>query len=417
MTDKQSKSEIGGSGSQPNEGLSGLVSGYWEDRESPGFRGYGEESAQERRKKESSSDGKRKSHHEKKHNRKKDRREGRSRRLLRTLGIILLVIILIAAAFVLVMGFRGKKSAIGSTVAREEVKGPDDARLGDGGKTVVYKGNTYCYNTHISTILCIGIDKEEYNETGTYGKGGQADTLFLIAYDNENGKSVMIPISRNTMAQIDEYNEDGTYWRQNKIQIALAYAYGDGREKSCENVAKAVSRLLYGMPVNDYITLDLSAIASLNDAVGGVPVTVLEDMTQYDPVLKEGAQITLKGQQAVSYVRSRKTEGYDLKVDNNAPRMERQKQYLDSFLNQAVIQTKKDLVLPLNLYRLVKEDMITSITPSEVMYYARMVKSRGVDNSIVSIPGKARKGEYTEVYVDDDSLYQIILDTFYKKVS
>lgn len=248
-----------------------------------------------------------------------------------------------------------------------------------------------------------------------YGEGGQADTLFLVAIDTQAEKITMLPISRNTMALIDEYNEDGTYWRQNQIQIALAYTYGDGREKSCENAAKAVSRLLYGMPVNNYLALDLSAIATINDAVGGVKVNVLEDMTEYDPTLEEGKQVTLKGEQAVSYVRSRKVEGYDLEIDNNEARMERQKQYISAFFQKVVRQTKKDILVPLQLYNIAKENMITSITASEVTWYAKQVIQGNMENRIVSIPGEAKKGEYTEVYVDNEELYQIILDIFYIK--
>ena len=430
MTEQQNKKESAGQEQLPNEGLSGLVAQYWEEKESPGYRGYKASSGMEHLKEEvhdhasdqqretnrDSFSGKRK-HNKKRNNKRTDRkRMSRPAKMFCGLGTVLIAIVVIAAASFFILEYKGKRSLTASAITDENITGAEDAQVGDGGKTVVYNGETYCYNDNISTILCIGVDREEYNDSGTYGEGGQADTLFLVAVDNESGKSTMIPISRNTMVTIDEYNEDGTYWRQNEIQIALAYTYGDGREKSCENVAQAVSRLMYGMPVNDYVALDLSAIASLNDAVGGVPVNVLEDMTEYDPVLIEGTQVTLKGQQAVSYVRSRKVEGYDLEVDNNAARMERQKQYMSAFLKTMIRQTKEDLFVPLNLYNMAKEDMITSVTASEVMYYAQLIVNKGLDNSIVSIPGKAKKGEYTEVYVDDETLYQIILDTFYKKM-
>lgn len=420
MTLKQNKRTPTEKESNPNEGLSGLVAEYWEDKKSPKYRGYKASSKTKRfQTKETQKDDSEmfsESESGKDIREEKNKKGKKQNKLVKVIFCIVVFLVVVGAIF-LFLEWKGKKSLRDSAVTEETITGLEDAEIGDGGKTIVYNGETYCYNESISTILCIGVDREEYNQTGTFGEGGQADTLFLVAIDIENGKSTMIPISRNTMVEIDEYNEDGVYWRQNEIQVALAYTYGDGKEKSCENVAKAVSRLMYGMPVNDYVAIDLSAIASLNDAVGGVPVTVLEDMTDYDPVLQQGAQVTLKGQQAVSYVRSRKVEGYDLEIDNNAARMERQQQYMSSFLKTVIRQTKKDLLVPLNLYNLAKEDMITSISTSEVMYYAKMVAEKGLNNSIVSIPGEAKKGEYTEVYVDDEALYQIILDTFYKKIT
>ena len=52
------------------------------------------------------------------------------------------------------------------------------------------------------------------------------------------------------------------------------------------------------------MSINLSAISVLNDAVGGVNVQVIGDLTSVDPTLKEGANVTLLGGQAETYVRS-----------------------------------------------------------------------------------------------------------------
>ena len=78
--------------------------------------------------------------------------------------------------------------------------------------------------------------------------------------------------------------------------------------------------------------MDLSAIPQLNDAVGGVTLTCLEDMTDVDETWTEGAEITLHGKRAETYVRHRKTTISDETQDNNAPRMERQKQYINKLI-------------------------------------------------------------------------------------
>ena len=70
----------------------------------------------------------------------------------------------------------------------------------------------------------------------------------------------------------------------------------------------AVSNLFYGMPINGYVALNMNAVAMINDAVGGVTVTVPEDMAQVDPSFAEGAAVTLTGDQALKFTRYRDTE-------------------------------------------------------------------------------------------------------------
>ena len=100
------------------------------------------------------------------------------------------------------------------------------------------------------------------------------------------------------MTDVNVYSDLGNFIGTEKLQLCLAYTYGDGKEKSCENTVRAVSRLFYGMPVAAYAALDLDAIAVLTDAVGGVEVTVTKDLTIQDPSLKEGERKVLTGEQA-----------------------------------------------------------------------------------------------------------------------
>lgn len=381
-----------------NDGLKGAIDSYWEEGATQKTRrGYREEDTRI----------------SKKHDKPKKKRSVK-KIILWILLIIVLFIVTVVITFV-VLQKRGRKELTENNAANTEISTIDDAQSGDGGKTVIYKGQKYCYNEDITSILCMGVDQKSFNDTGTYQKGGQADTLFLMVIDTRTGKMTMIPISRYTMVTIDEYKKDGTYWRQNNIQVCLAYTYGDGREKSCENVTTAVSRLMYGMPISSYLTIDMSAISSLNDAIGGVEVQVLEDLSNQDPKLVKGANVTLMGQQAETYVRSRKSEGPDLAIDNNAPRMERQIQYMNNFMKKVLNQTKSNPTLPVSLFKQAKSYMITDVTVPEVTYLSGLLLQHGLDNSIVSIPGTAKKGEYTEVYPDDKALYEIILDVFYKK--
>ena len=87
-------------------------------------------------------------------------------------------------------------------------------------------------------------------------------------------------------------------------QLALAHTYGSGEEDSCENTVLAVSNLLYGMEIDHYVSLTMDGVALLNDLVGGVPVEVLDDFSGIDDSLVQGETVTLRGRQALTYVRS-----------------------------------------------------------------------------------------------------------------
>ena len=302
-----------------------------------------------------------------------------------------------------------KNQSISSITAPEEATSEDD------GKTIVYNGAKYKYNEDNINILFMGVDRD-MQDTGekVIGENGQADVLIWAALDSKTGHLSLINISRDAMVDVNKYNVEDKYLGTDKMQLCLAYSYGDGKEKSCENTLQSVSRLMYGMPVNAYVAIDYSAIAPLNDAIGGVTVNVLEDLTQSDSALKAGETVTLHGEQAQTYVRSRNTEV----LDSNNQRMERQKQYIDAFLQQAISQTRKNLTLPVTLYNDVSDYMVTNISASEVTHLATLMIQNGVSGGdILTVPGEVTQGDvYAEFNPDDKELYKLILSVFYKEI-
>ena len=61
---------------------------------------------------------------------------------------------------------------------------------------------------------------------------------------------------------------------------------------------KTVSELLYGMPIAGCFSMTIEGISTLNDAIGGVSITVPEDYTDIDPAFVQGTTLTLTGEQA-----------------------------------------------------------------------------------------------------------------------
>lgn len=98
------------------------------------------------------------------------------------------------------------------------------------------------------------------------------------------------------MADVKIYGLEGDYLSTETAQIATQYAYGDGEMRSCQLSREAVSTLLYDIPINDYLSLNMAGIAPITDQIGGVEITIPEDYTAIDPAFVQGSTIVLNGE-------------------------------------------------------------------------------------------------------------------------
>lgn len=292
---------------------------------------------------------------------------------------------------------------------------PGDTKVIDNGNYIFYNGHNYRYKDSMTSILFMGVDKDELGTVNNVvGTGGQADALYLIAIDTDNGVTTTFQISRNAMVDIDLYNTAGDFIRTENNQICLSYAYGDGKETSAENTVRSVRRLFYGLPVaQSYTALDISGISALNDSIGGVtvtsPVTYKDDSNKV--VYNEGQTYELHGKDAENFVRLR-----NHKSDNyNDNRMARQKAYLNAFIDKTVTMTKSDITTPVAIYNSAKPYMTTNLSVSKVSYLAPDLLRKGITSAdIQKVPGKDKEGKnYVEYKVDNKKFFKMIVDTFY----
>lgn len=294
----------------------------------------------------------------------------------------------------------------------------DDADYDTADYDLIYEDQKYKYNDEILNFLIVGIDtKGEIEESyGSHGNGkGQSDTLILGVMDNQKKTFTLIPINRDTITSIEIYDQNGNFLQNSREQIALSFAYGDGKAFSAELTEKAVSNLFYGLPIHGYVMVNIDAITLVNDMMGGVEVTLEEDYTEvFGPGYEKGKTISLYGEKAEHFVRTRKGIG----EGNNAARMNQQKQYLAALIQKALKETRANLSFPVDVYNVLTHYMITDLTSSKVAYLA----SRGVsfnieDDFYRSIKGESVTGDvYEEFYVDEVAFYEMMLDVFYNKV-
>lgn len=281
--------------------------------------------------------------------------------------------------------------------------------------TLKYKGVKYCYNDEMINLLFVGVDTSGAVEGEREGQNaGQADTIFLAALDNKRKKATLIPVNRDTMTEISIYDVYGQFMGKETEQIALSYAFGDGEKKSAELTRDAVSNLFYGLPIQGYFALNTSAIPVVNDMVGGVKVSLLDDFTSVDATYVKGAQVQLQGSFSETYVRGRMGVG----EGTNESRMARQQQYITALAGQAIQAVKENMTLPISLYQAIMPYMVTDISVDEFSYLATQAVSYSLnDDFIQRVPGKVDETDmYVRYLVDEEKLYEFILQVFYEKM-
>ena len=286
---------------------------------------------------------------------------------------------------------------------------PDvDAYIDENG-IINYNGKNYIYNDNITTILFLGIDKNDIDKTYKNGKNGQADAIYAVTIDTETGDTTVIGVSRDTMTDIKIYSGEGNYIRTEKRQLCLAYAYGDGKEMSCESTIWSLSNVLCGIPINTYMAVDLNAVKVLNDAVGGVRVPAYDS----NMAEKTGKMITLHGDDVYKYIRSRNMD----KTESNAHRMTRQIDYLKAFSAKAIERTKKDISTPVDLYNKVNKYSVSTLSVDKITFLTSVFLNGNMNIEFKNIEGEIGvEGNYAAFYPDSQKLYELVLEIFYKEI-
>lgn len=347
------------------------------------------------------------------HNKEVHRRHVRQRamRRLRTVLIVLLVIGVLAggAAFAINRMIEEGARAMREASQPEDIQTVEEAETVDDGLTVEYQGKTYRYNENVVSIVVMGYDRRQ--DVSVTGKAGQADAIMVVALDTSTGLMRVIGVPRDTMVDVDE-NVGDAFIGQDKMQIALAFSYGDGYESSAENVVRAVSRVLYNMPMNYYLALNMEGVGPINDAVGGVALTPLATIPNTG--IYEGSTMTLYGTNATKYVQYRDTS----QLDSSLQRQARQSQYLQAFFSQAISNAAGNPTVLVGLYQTALQYSTTNLGLDEFSYLATVLLSHGMSQlDVVTLGGEPVKGEqYVEYHLDQQSVYETVLDVFYTPV-
>ena len=279
-------------------------------------------------------------------------------------------------------------------------------------ETVYIDGEGYLRRDDIKTYLFIGLDKSGKLERSdnAYNEGNQADFILLFVIDDKNHSCNLIHINRDTMTEVQKLGAIGDVLDREVMQICLSHAYGDGMHNSCINTRDAVSNLFYGIKIDKYFSASTSAVSKINDFIGGVTVTLNEDLTTINPTFTEGATVTLLGDTATKFIQGRR----GVADQTNLNRMERQKQYMSAFAEQIKTCGKQSSEF-IDLYNSLSDYIISDSGLDDL----KKLISAGTEykiNPIMSPDGEANyDNQFAEFYVNEASLKEIVKSVFFEK--
>lgn len=323
--------------------------------------------------------------------------EQSKRRYLRYATILLIAIFLLSAVL---LGISLWEKAQG----RFDTPGSDT--LSD---SIIYNEKEYVRKDNLETLLVLGLDKFENTGSGSYNNDKQADFLMLFVIDNENQSFAAIHINRDSMVDMDVLGVAGDKVGSVRQQLALAHTYGNGKEVSCRNTANAVSDLLLHAEIDHYLSVTMDAVPVLNDSVGGVTIEVLDDFTGIDDTLVKGEMVTLMGEHALTYVRSR----YGLDNSSNDNRMVRQRQYLEALYDKALQCANENESFVAETAVKMADYMVSDCSGNKLEALLEKL-SDYTFTEVYDIQGESVLGEeFMEFYPAEDSIKQIVIDTFY----
>ena len=256
----------------------------------------------------------------------------------------------------------------------------------------------------IVNILLLGVDE-----------GGQrSDTIMLASLNGKTKKINILSIPRDTRAPFGS-----NYYKINSAIGIGAQEVRKGRLKEPEELVIEKVKLMTGMPIHYFMTIDFDAFIEIIDVLGGVDFEVPFDMVYDDPVqnlhinLKKGMQ-HLDGKKAHDFVRFRQgNPGYRGYANGDLGRIEAQQEFIRALAEQKL--KPQYLLKATEIFGAIKKNVRTNYSAKDLLKHISIVKDiESLDIEVHSMPGVPRTiGGVSYVMCDDAALTKLVEEHFY----
>jgi LCP family protein required for cell wall assembly len=226
------------------------------------------------------------------------------------------------------------------------------------------------------TVLFMGMDES----------GNLSDVNWVFQFDLFAGTMNILQIPRD--CYMPAYANPST----NKFNSI----YGSGQEEGVTQIQRTVNAIQesFGLVIDCYVKLSCTDIANIVDSIGGIPITLPEEiMYEADKVLKAGEQ-TLDGQQAEWFVRFRRE--YD---EGDIGRVKAQRIFLAAAMEKMLNMSQSELMSAMQkIYK--NEWIATDLSMEQISMLADFAAERLTMESVnvYMVPGEGITYEGQSVY-------------------
>ena len=279
-------------------------------------------------------------------------------------------------------------------------------------RSITIDGKNVSLKRSFSSVLLIGTDNyindSKQNEVEAFYNFNLADFLVILVFDHADKTVTPFQICRDTMCDVPWLSVNGLVGGTEFEQITFSHTYGSGKEDSCVNTRNAVSGLLFDVPIDSFFSFSMDAVPVMNDIVGGVTVRLEDDIPALGPEYVRGASVTLKGEQALRFVRYRDIE----LLDSNLSRMSRHRLYLEAFTDAARTALSQNEDLFVDAFKAAEPFLCTDLSVEQLSDMVEDLNEYTILPTVTPTGSYVMGDEFAEYYVDDDSLRDCVLNTF-----
>lgn len=235
----------------------------------------------------------------------------------------------------------------------------------------------------VYNVLLVGTDSRDPN-----ADMGRSDSMMLVSFNKNEGKSSVISFLRDTLVDIDGYG---------KSRLGHTYAYG--------GVGLTINTLnqQFGLDIQNYVTINFENLVNIIDELGGIEVTLTEEEAEYYrqngmPDIQAGP-VTLTGSQALAHARNRT-------LDSDFGRTRRQRSVMYGIYRKVLEQRDPSTLMPLITYCMTQ--VKTNMSVTEIYNMATDVLS--VDNLKTQQAAVPQEGTYNSITYEGMAVLEIDME-------
>ncbi len=187
-------------------------------------------------------------------------------------------------------------------------------------------GGDIMYSQDVLNVLCVGVDTRNKNTIS-----GLSDSMIIVSVNKKLGTITLTSVMRDSFAYLESPEGVGSF---NKINSAFPFYGIDNLVSTLESHFK--------IRIDGYAMINFSFFKAVIDELGGVAVPVQQYEADYINKsygfnVSSGDSVTLNGDEALAFCRSRKCDS-----DGDVSRTRRQRQVMIGLLRKAAtIQTSE----------------------------------------------------------------------------